>query len=460
MAVDKILVVGKHLEAQQLVRPFAEHVYAADDAGDIQPQTQAIEPDLIVFDAAIPDDVVRQSILSLRNQNIDTPIIIIRPADYMENEQSLRQIGVLDIVFGYEDAGRMGVIIDRLTTGNPETDDRFFVADCPPAVSIVGKSQAIQLTIRMIRLVAQSACNPILIIGETGTGKELAAQAVHLLRHGSDSKFVAVNCAALTATLLESELFGHVKGAFTSADRDKTGLLEVAGNGTIFLDEISEMQPDLQAKLLRVLQEKTFRKVGGSEEIECKATIVASSNRNLLKEVETGKFRQDLYYRLSICPIYLSPLRCHTRKEDILLLAEYFIRNSTICPEKRGRIKGLTKLAAETLLRHDWPGNVRELRNVIDRAILLEGSERIGTTTLILNPEYFDAPQGMDGFTVGIKDFSLEKAEKELVKKALEEAGWQKTRAASLLGITRATLYAKVKQYNIQEPAPEIAQPV
>ena len=460
MAVDKILVVGKHPEAQQLIRPFAAQLYAADDAGDIQHSAASVEPDLIIFDAAVTDQTIAQSIRILRENKINTPVIIIRPQDYKENEQSLRQIGVLDIVFGYEDSGRMGVIIDRLANSDPETDDRFFIEDCPPAVSIVGKSPAIHRSIRMIRLVAQSTCNPILIVGETGTGKELAAQAVHLLRHGSDSKFVAVNCAALTATLLESELFGHVKGAFTSADRDKTGLLELAGNGTIFLDEISEMQPDLQAKLLRVLQEKTFRKVGGSEEIECRATIIATSNRNLLKDVELGKFRQDLYYRLSICPIVLSPLRCETRKEDILLLAEFFIRNSTICPEKKGRIKGLTKLAAETLLRHPWPGNVRELRNVIERAILLEASERIGTSTLILNPEHFDQPQTEEAFSVGLKDFSLEKAEKELVKKALEEAGWQKTRAASLLGITRATLYAKVKQYNIQEPAPEIAQPV
>lgn len=458
MAVDKILVVGKHPEAQQLVRPFAEQIYAADDAGDIQRSVRDAEPTLIVFDADVPDAVITQAVQTLRRNGIEIPVIIIRTEDRKENELTLRQIGVLDIVFGYADVGRMGVIIDRLAGSAPETDDRFFIEDCPAAVSIVGKSQAMQRTIRMIRLVAQSACNPILIVGETGTGKELAAQAVHLLRHGSDRSFVAVNCAALTATLLESELFGHVKGAFTSADRDKTGLLELAGSGTIFLDEISEMQPDLQAKLLRVVQEKRYRKVGGAEELECKATIITSSNRNLLKEVESGKFRQDLYYRLSICPIVLSPLRCQTRKEDILLLAEYFIRNSIICPEKQGRIKGLTKLAAETLLRHDWPGNVRELRNVIERAILLEASDRIGTSTLILNPEHFESPQTMEPFTGGLKDFSLEKAEKELVKKALEESGWQKTRAASLLGITRATLYAKVKQYNIQEPAAEIAQ--
>lgn len=460
MAVDKILLVGKHFEAQQLVRPFAERLYAADDAGDVLQQVGILEPDLIVFDAAVPNEAVIQSIQSLRQAAAQTPVIVVRTEAHKHDEQALRQIGALDIVFGYEDAGRLGVIIDRLAAGETEIDDRYFVEDCPPSVSIVGKSQAIQRTLRMIRLVAQSACNPILIVGETGTGKELAAQAVHLMRHGSDSKFVAVNCAALTANLLESELFGHVKGAFTSADKDKIGLLELAGSGTIFLDEISEMQPDLQAKLLRVLQEKTFRKVGGTEQIECKATIIASSNRNLRKEVEAGKFRQDLYYRLSICPICLSPLRCQTRKEDILLLAEFFIRNSTICPEKTGRIKGLTKLAAETLLRHNWPGNVRELRNVIERAILLEASDRIGTSTLILHPEHFDAPQVVEGLKAGLKDFSLEKAEKELVKKALEEAGWQKTRAASLLGITRATLYAKVKQYNIQEPADGALQPV
>jgi transcriptional regulator with PAS, ATPase and Fis domain len=302
----------------------------------------------------------------------------------------------------------------------------------------------------MIRLVAKSSCNPILIVGETGTGKELAARAVHILRHGSDTKFVAINCAALTANLLESELFGHVKGSFTSADREKTGLLELAETGSIFLDEISEMPLELQAKLLRVLQEKTFRKVGGLKDISCKATIIASSNRNLFKEVEKGKFRRDLYYRLTICPITLAPLRSSNRKNDIPLLAEYFIKNSTICPDKAGKIKGLTKLASESLQKHHWPGNVRELRNVIERAILLETTDKIGLSNLILQPESIDQDTPED-VTRPINDFSLERAEKELIAKALNESGWQKTRAAGLLGITRATLYAKVKQYNIQQ---------
>ena len=192
-----------------------------------------------------------------------------------------------------------------------------------------GKSEAMTGALKMIKIVAKSACNPVLVIGETGTGKELAAKAVHILRHGSSSKFVAVNCAALTANLLESELFGHVKGSFTSAESEKTGLFEVAENGSIFLDEISEMPLDLQAKLLRVIQEQTFRKVGGTKEIKCNATIIASSNRNLLREVEEGKFRKDLYYRLAVFPITLAPLRHPERKDDIALLAEYFL--SLVC---------------------------------------------------------------------------------------------------------------------------------
>lgn len=454
MAVEKILVVGRHPKAHTLARPFTKKLYAADDAGDIWQLIESVEPNLILFDADISGDDVYDTLLTLRDKSLNVPVIFV--CDDRDRAQQILQAGAFGFLSGYDDVARMGQAVDRIE--NPESilESRFFVEDCPSKVSIVGKSPAMQKTIRMIHTVASSNCNPVLIVGETGTGKELAARAVHIVRHGSDQKFVAINCAALTANLLESELFGHVKGSFTSADREKTGLLELAGSGTIFLDEISEMPFDLQAKLLRVIQERTFRKVGGTEEIECRATIVASSNRNLLKEVEKNRFRRDLYYRLSICPITIAPLRMESRKDDILLLAEYFILNSDICPEKKGKIKGMTKLAAENLLRHCWPGNVRELRNVIERAILLENSDRIGTSTLIIHPEYpeddiYDS--GAQVMAEGLADFSLEKAEKELVKRALEQAGWQKTRAAALLGITRATLYAKVKQYNIQEPA-------
>jgi transcriptional regulator with PAS, ATPase and Fis domain len=310
-------------------------------------------------------------------------------------------------------------------------------------------SKAIRNTLKMIKLVAASNSNPVLVVGETGTGKELAAKAIHILRH-PNQQFVAVNCAALTANLLESELFGHVKGSFTGADREKTGLLELAGTGSLFLDEISEMPTNLQAKLLRVLQEKTFRKVGGTKNITCNATIIASSNRNLKSQVQANRFRRDLYYRLNICPITIAPLRAPERKEDIRILAEYFLKTSTICPEKNNKIKCIIKLAIEALERYDWPGNVRELRNVIDRAILLETTDKIGLSGIVIDPpETINVPKG--AVTGNIKDFSLEKAERELIIRALQETGWQKTKAAALLGITRVTLYSKVKQHNIEK---------
>jgi transcriptional regulator with PAS, ATPase and Fis domain len=287
------------------------------------------------------------------------------------------------------------------------------------------------------------------VLGETGTGKELVSKAIHNLRNPKE-QFVAVNCAALTSTLLESELFGHVKGSFTGADRDKTGLLELAGAGTILLDEISEMPLILQAKLLRVLEEKKFRKVGGTKHIECKATIIAASNRNLKKEVQENKFRRDLYYRLNISPIILSPLRSSGRRDDIRLIAEYFLRTSNICPEKTGKITSLTKLALEALERHDWPGNIRELRNVIDRAIMLETTDKIGLNGISLESDDICEVQEIKQNDT-VTDFSLAKAECELISRALQQTGWQKTRAAALLGITRATLYAKVKQYNIEK---------
>jgi DNA-binding NtrC family response regulator len=210
------------------------------------------------------------------------------------------------------------------------------------------------------------------------------------------------------------------------------------------------MPIDLQAKLLRVLLEKTFRKVGGIRNIDCKATIVASSNRNLNKEVLANRFRRDLYYRLNVSPITLAPLRSPERRNDIRLLAEYFLKTSTICPEKRDKVKSLTQMAFEALEKHDWPGNVRELSNVIERAILLETTDKIGLSGIIIDPADCDRVSGSPTTSL-IKGFSLAKAERELIWRALQETNWQKTRAAALLGITRATLYAKVKQYQIEQ---------
>jgi len=342
------------------------------------------------------------------------------------------------------------------------THGQFFCHQCPDNVKIVGQSEGLVSALETLHLISQSRCNPILIVGETGTGKELAAQAIHSWRHGPSERMVAVNCAALTANLLESELFGHAKGSFTGADREKTGLFQLAGSGTIFLDEISEMPMDLQAKLLRVLQERSFRKVGGTKDIYCDATIIASSNRNLLSEVAQKRFRQDLYYRLAVFPVELPPLRDKTRMSDIPLLAEYFVKTTTIAD--RPELKGLTRQAINKLLTHDWPGNVRELKNVVERAVLLERGKKISPESLITKSCLAQTPKIEDNVEQSTcrdqkpqkqrrpEDFSLETAEREFIIRALQETGWQRTRAAALLGITRATLHAKLKRYNIAAP--------
>jgi len=307
--------------------------------------------------------------------------------------------------------------------------------------------------------VARARTSPLLITGETGTGKELAAQALHVLRGGGPDNFVAVNCAALTATLLESELFGHVKGAFTGADREKTGLFELAGSGTLLLDEISEMPPNLQAKLLRVLQERKFRKVGGTHDVDCRATVIASSNRDLAKETRAGAFRPDLYYRLAVLPIHLLPLRAPERRDDVLLLADFFLESLSVAI--RGRPIPLAAESRDILLRHHWPGNVRELRNVIERALILETQEEITPASLRLEGHASATPADAAGTPQSdTANLSLETAERILITRALQETGWQRTRAAALLGITRATLHAKLKRYNIAFPEGVCSRPL
>jgi DNA-binding NtrC family response regulator len=442
-----------------MAQQVGQEIFVADDLAETLDIVDAVNPDLVIFDDSFTPSHIREFLDGTDKNAASVPVVVLSSGEKDAHARAeFMQVGAYDCVQAGPDCSQLKETAMRIKSRSEANSAEkntgvFFVDDQAAAVSMVGRSRAFVKTLAMIRLVAASKCNPVLIVGETGTGKELAAEAIHTLRHGQE-QFVAVNCAALTANLLESELFGHVKGSFTGADREKLGLLELAGSGAVLLDEISEMPLDLQAKLLRVLQEKTFRKVGGVRSIPCNATIIASSNRNLYKEMKANRFRRDLYYRLNICPVFIAPLRSPDRREDIPLLAEYFLRTSTICPEKSQRITSLTKFAFEALEKHDWPGNVRELRNVIDRAILLETTDKIGLSSIILDPDECEQLSESQP-AAHIKDFSLAKAERELIARALQETGWQKTQAAALLGITRATLYAKVKQYNIRKSSAE-----
>jgi transcriptional regulator with PAS, ATPase and Fis domain len=296
----------------------------------------------------------------------------------------------------------------------------------------------------MLARVASSPASTVLLTGETGTGKDLAAKAIHYNSDRATKPFVNITCSALPEQLLESELFGHERGAFTDARMQKRGLFETADGGTVFLDEIGEMTPALQAKLLRFLEEKTFKRVGGLQDIHVDVRVVAATNRNLETEVEAGKFREDLFYRLQVMPIVLPPLR--ERTGDVPMLANYYVDRYN--REFRKRVRGLTPAAMSMLEQHRWPGNIRELRNVIERAMLLLERDWIGPEDLAAlvragSPVLFRLPA--DGV-------NLEDVERQLLVQALERAGGNQTQAGHLLGINRDQVRYRIEKFHLPPP--------
>jgi two-component system, NtrC family, response regulator AtoC len=312
---------------------------------------------------------------------------------------------------------------------------------------MVAASPAMKQVLRFARRVAESEVSTILLEGESGTGKDVFAQFIHHVGRRREGPFVPLNCAAIPETLLESELFGYEKGAFTDARAPKAGIFEIATSGTIFLDEIGEMPIVIQAKLLRALEEQNFRRLGGVRDIQVDLRVIAATNRKLSDAIEQGKFRLDLYYRLNVIQVVLPPLR--ERREDILPLAENFIRHYNV--KFKRNIQGVSHAAAAGLLTHHWPGNVRELRNVVERSMVLEESDWLQLSSLqIAREESQAAPRDLAVQPADPPpDFSLEEAEKSLLRKALEKAGGNQTRAAVMLGITRDTLRYKMKKFDL-----------
>ncbi len=312
---------------------------------------------------------------------------------------------------------------------------------------MIAASPAMKHVLTFARRVAQSEVSTILLEGESGTGKDVLAQFLHIYGRRHAGPFVALNCAAIPETLLESELFGYEKGAFTDARAPKAGILEIASTGTIFLDEIGEMPLTVQAKLLRVLEEQNFRRLGGVKDIQVDVRVVAATNRKLTEAIEEGRFRLDLYYRLNVIQVLLPALR--ERREDILPLTDHFI--ALYNDKFRRKIQGISPAAAAALMSYAWPGNVRELRNVVERAMVLEESDRIQSSSLQLASQRRPSPPGPQTEEPAAPfQASLAETEKNLVTQALQKASGNQTRAAVLLGITRDTLRYKMKKFNLR----------
>ena len=333
--------------------------------------------------------------------------------------------------------------------GFDENDDSVGMGE----FKVIAASPRMKQVLHFARRVAESEASTILLEGESGTGKDVIAKFMHHCGNRRSGPFVSLNCAAIPETLLESELFGYEKGAFTDARAPKAGILEVASGGTIFLDEIGEMPIVLQAKMLRVLEDQKFRRLGGVRDIQVDLRVMAATNRTLVEAIDQGRFRLDLYYRLNVIQVWLPPLR--DRREDILPLARYFIKlyNTRF----RRKIQGLSRAAEEALVEYKWPGNVRELRNVLERAMILEETELIHSSSIQLESR-FDKPQAQaqaQAVTQPATSNTLEQTERAMLVDALERSRGNQTRAAVLLGISRDALRYKMKKFNLGRRADE-----
>jgi DNA-binding NtrC family response regulator len=408
--------------------------------------------DLILLDYRLPDmtglDVLKKTMVAWP----ETPVILMTAYSSVDSAIEAMKLGAYDYINKPFNLDEMVVTIGRALESSRLRREVRHLRDEQQKhyglSNIIGRSPAMQEVFQLIEKIARSQATTILITGESGTGKDLVAKAIHYASDRANQPFMNITCSALPESLLESELMGHERGSFTDARFLKKGLFELADGGTVFLDEIGDLGVLLQAKLLRFLQEKTFKRVGGVKDITVDVRIIAATNRDLGKAVQEGRFREDLYYRMKVIPISLPSLR--ERKEDIPLMAKFFIDGFN--REFKKSTRGVAGEALDRLMAYSWPGNVRELRNVIERAMILEDKPEI--TLEDLPREIRDRPQQNaavvpDGFRLPEGGFSLKDIEQEMVRQALDKTGGNQSRAARLLSISRDTLRYKMKKYGL-----------
>jgi DNA-binding NtrC family response regulator len=458
MPKDKILIVDdEDLIRWSLRKKISNWGYQTFEAANAKSAIEMAEkesPELILLDIRLPDMSGLEVLRTIREKDPRVVVIMMTAFGVLEDAVTALRLGAYDFVPKPLNFDELAVTVSNaLEAVKLRQEIRHFRERDKKRFdfrNIVGRSKAVNDAVEMVKKVASSPATTILLQGESGTGKDLFAKAIHYHSARADHPFLAINCAALPENLVESELFGYEKGAFTDARQQKKGMLELADGGTLLLDEIGEMQMGLQAKLLRVLEDQTFKRVGGIQDISVDVRVIASSNRDLKTMVAETKFRQDLFYRLNVITITLPSLR--ERGDDTKLLARHYIQHYN--KKFRKKIEGLTGEAEQLLGEYHWPGNIRELKNLIERAMILEDGPLIDSSALPIEPGQHPTLQSetsLPDLHIPEDGTSLEKVEEELVRQALVRARGNQTRAAKLLDISRDALRYKMKKFQLQE---------
>ncbi len=420
-------------------------IFEADDGDTAIEKVREQGFDLILMDVRMMRMSGIEALHEIKAINPAIPVIIMTAFSSVESAVQALKKGAYDYLTKPLDFDELQIIIERTMEHRHLREENRLLRENLGVrfdrQNIIGRSDAMERLMETVAQVAPSDAT-VLLTGESGTGKELIAGAIHFNSLRKEKPFVKINCAAITETLLESELFGHEKGSFTGAERRKEGKFRQADGGSIFLDEVSEMSLAMQVKLLRVLQEREIVRVGGEEVIKIDVRVIAATNRNLVEEIEKGNFREDLFYRMNVVSLNMPSLR--ERREDIPLLTQHFL---TLFAEKNNKdIKGLTPQAMDGLLKYEWPGNIRELMNVIERAVVLSRAEYLDEDDVSLIIRREPAAQ-----QINHGNMPLEDVERNTVLETLEAAEGNKSEAARRLGITRRTLHKKLKKYGVMD---------
>jgi DNA-binding NtrC family response regulator len=428
------------------LQKFGFYVETAENGARGIEKIRSAQWNIMLVDLKLPDTNGLEILKEARQIQPAAVVIIITAYATVDTAIQAMKNGAYDYITKPFDPDEINLVIQKIIEHQKLLDENLFLrrelTKRYTFQDIIGKSPKIQEVFELVKTVGPTK-STILLRGASGTGKELVARAIHQLSPRNEKPFVAVSCAALTESLLESELFGHEKGAFTGAIAQKKGKFELADNGTIFLDEIGDIDPKTQADLLRVLQEREFTRVGGQETIKVDVRIIAATNKDLNKLMQEGKFRQDLYYRLNVITINIPPLQ--ERREDIPLLCEHFLHKYNI--ENSKKIQRLSEDALKVLLEHNWPGNVRELEHAIEHAVTIEKTNVVTVESL---PPAFRA-QGAFPCAYVVDDKPLDEVEKEYIHRVLKKHQWNIQKVAGILNIDRATLYNKIKKYNLEQ---------